>query len=86
MKRVDLVLNVQKILKAKKIKGKVNMGTKEKKDYKSCVSWRIPGKILDIENKDLIIEGAVEESPKKANRWKLDLSLDLQEQEKLIYF
>ena len=62
MKRVDLVLNVQKILKATKIKGKVNMGTKEKKDYKSCVSWRI--KDFTIDNKDLIIEGAVEESPK----------------------
>ena len=62
MKRVDLVLNVQKILKATKIKGKVNIGTEEKKENKSCVSWRI--KDFTIDNKDLIIEGVVEESPK----------------------
>ena len=59
IKRVDLVLNVQKILKAKKIKGKVNMGTEEKKEYKSCVSWRI--KDFSIDNKDLTIEGEVDE-------------------------
>ena len=62
MKRVDLVLNVQKILKATKIKGKVNIGTEEKKEYKSCVSWRI--KDFSIDNKDLIIEGEIEEPPK----------------------
>ena len=47
MQRVDLVLNVQRILKAKKIKGKVN--------NKSCVSWRVFN--YEIEKEKLIIEG-----------------------------
>jgi hypothetical protein len=47
MQRVDLVLNVQRILKAKKIKGKVN--------NKSCVSWRVFN--YEIEKENLIIEG-----------------------------
>ena len=35
------------------------MGTEEKKEYKSCVSWRI--KDFSIDNKDLTIEGEVDE-------------------------
>ena len=47
LKRVDLVLSVQGILKAKRIKGHY-------KD-KSLVSWRIDKP--DIENEDIVIEG-----------------------------
>ena len=47
MARVDLVLKIQKILRAKKIKGKINS--------KSCVRWRISD--YDIPRDDLIVEG-----------------------------
>ena len=53
MQRVDLVLKVQRILKARKIKGKV--------DNKSCVSWRVFNYGLD--KNDLIIEGESQDIP-----------------------
>ena len=49
--RVDLVLNIQRILKAKKVKGKIK--------GKSCVRWRINE--YDIPREDLIIEGEATE-------------------------
>ena len=49
--RVDLVLNIQRILKAKKIRGKI-------KD-RSCVRWRIDQ--YNIPREDLIIEGEATE-------------------------
>jgi len=49
--RVDLVLNIQKILKAKKIRGRI-------KD-RSCVRWRIDQ--YDMPSEDLIIEGEATE-------------------------
>ena len=49
--RVDLVLNIQRILKAKKVKGKIK--------GKSCVRWRISE--YDIPREDLIIEGEATE-------------------------
>jgi hypothetical protein len=49
--RVDLILNIQKILKAKKIKGKIK--------EKSCVRWRIHE--YNIPRDDLIIEGEATE-------------------------
>ena len=51
LKRVDLVLNVQRILKARKVQGKVN--------NKSCVSWKIEK--YDLDHEDLIVEGEAEE-------------------------
>jgi len=51
LKRVDLVMNIQKILKAKKNHGKVN--------GKSCVSWRIEQ--YDLLKEDLVIDGEYEE-------------------------
>jgi len=47
LKRVDLVLNIQDILKAKKIHGHYQ--------EKSLVSWRIENP--DLENEDIILEG-----------------------------
>ena len=49
--RVDLVMNIQKILKAKKNHGKVK--------GKSCVSWRIDQ--YDLPKEDLVIDGEYEE-------------------------
>lgn len=57
MPRVDLVLKVQKILKAKKVKGKIN--------NKSCVRWRIQR--YDVPKEHLIIEGDATEVKEKAN-------------------
>ena len=51
MKRVDLVMNIQKILKAKKNRGKVK--------GKSCVSWKIED--YDLEKENLVIDGEYEE-------------------------
>ncbi len=51
IKRVDLVMNIQRILKAKKYHGKVN--------NKSCVSWRIEQ--YDLLKEDLVIDGEYEE-------------------------
>ena len=53
IKRVDLVMKVQRILKAKKNHGKVG--------EKSCVSWRI--KDYDIDKNDLVIDGEYEDAP-----------------------
>jgi len=50
-KRVDLVMNIQRILKAKKYHGKVK--------NKSCVSWRIDK--YDLAKEDLVIDGEYEE-------------------------
>ena len=49
--RVDLVLKIQRILKAIKNRGKYNS--------KSCVSWTIKNHY--IEQEDLIVEGEYEE-------------------------
>ena len=49
--RVDLVLKLQKVLKAKKNRGKYL--------EKSCVSWRI--KNADIDKDDMIVEGEAKE-------------------------
>ena len=57
MARVDLVLKVQKILKAEKIKGKIN--------NKSCVRWRIQK--YEVPKEDLIIEGEAIEVKEKTN-------------------
>jgi len=57
MARVDLVLKVQKILKASKVKGKIN--------DKSCVRWRIQK--YDVPKEDLIIEGEAIEVKEKAD-------------------
>ena len=54
-KRVDLVMNIQKILKAKKYRGKIK--------NKSCVSWRIEN--YDLAKEDLIIDGEYEEIKEK---------------------
>lgn len=51
IKRADLVLDIKKILKAKKKHGKVK--------GKSCVSWRI--KNYEIDKSDLVIDGEYEE-------------------------
>ena len=51
IKRVDLVMNIQKILKAKKYHGKVK--------NRSCVSWRIEG--YDLAKEDLVVDGEYEE-------------------------
>ena len=51
IKRADLVLDIKKILKAKKKHGKVN--------GKSCVSWRI--KDYEIDKSNLVIDGEYEE-------------------------
>ena len=51
IKRVDLVMKVQRILKAKKNHGKV--------DGNSCVSWKIND--YDIDKSDLVIDGEYEE-------------------------
>ena len=51
IKRVDLVMKVQRILKAKKNHGKV--------EGKSCVSWKIND--YDIDKSDLVIDGEYEE-------------------------
>ena len=53
LKRVDLVLNIQDILKAKKIHGHYH--------EKSLVSWRIENP--DIENEDIVLEGDFTEEP-----------------------
>ena len=52
IKRVDLVMNIQKILKAKKYHGKVKK--------RSCVSWRIEE--YDLAKEDLVIDGEYEET------------------------
>ena len=49
--RVDLILNIQRILKAKKIRGKIK--------EKSCVRWRIDE--YNVPQDDLIIEGEATE-------------------------
>jgi hypothetical protein len=51
IKRADLVLDIKKILKAKKKHGKIN--------GKSCVSWRI--KDYEIDKSNLVIDGEYEE-------------------------
>ena len=51
IKRVDLVMKVQRILKAKKNHGKV--------EGNSCVSWKIND--YDIDKSDLVIDGEYEE-------------------------
>jgi len=51
IKRVDLVMKVQDVLKASKHRGKVN--------NKSCVSWRIEN--YKVEKDDLVIDGDYEE-------------------------
>ena len=53
IKRVDLVMKVQRILKAKKNHGKVG--------EKSCVSWKI--KDYNIDKSDLVIDGEYEDVP-----------------------
>jgi len=53
LKRVDLVLNIQDILKAKKIHGHYQ--------EKSLVSWRIENP--DLENEDIVLEGDYTEEP-----------------------
>ena len=55
IKRVDLVMNIQKILKAKKYRGKVK--------NRSCVSWRIDN--YDIPKEDLVIDGEITEEVKE---------------------
>ena len=54
-KRVDLVMNIQKILKAKKYRGKIK--------NKSCVSWRIEN--YNLAKEDLVIDGEYEELKEK---------------------
>ena len=51
LKRVDLVLKVQKILNAKKYNGKIN--------GKSCPFWRI--KNYQLAKEDLVIDGEATE-------------------------
>ena len=51
IKRVDLVMNIQKILKAKKYRGKIK--------NRSCVSWRIEN--YDLARENLVIDGEYEE-------------------------
>ena len=51
LERVDLVIKVQRVLKAKKVHGKF--------DNKSCVSWKI--KDQKVEQEDLIIDGEFKE-------------------------
>ena len=51
--RVDLVIKVQKVLKAKKNHGKFG--------DKSCVSWRILDQ--EIDKDDLIVDGEYKELP-----------------------
>jgi uncharacterized protein involved in tolerance to divalent cations len=51
LKRVDLVLNIQDILKGKKVHGKYQ--------EKSLVSWRIDNP--DLENEDIVLEGEYSE-------------------------
>jgi hypothetical protein len=51
IKRVDLVMKLQKILNAEKNRGKIN--------GKSCVSWRI--KNYQLAKEDLVIDGEYEE-------------------------
>jgi len=51
LERVDLVIKVQRVLKAKKVHGKF--------DNKSCVSWKI--KDQNVEQEDLIIDGEFKE-------------------------
>ena len=53
LKRVDLVLSIQDILKAKRIRGHYK--------EKSLVSWRIDKP--DIENEDIVLEGDYTEEP-----------------------
>ena len=55
--RVDLILNLQRILKAKKIKGYINS--------KSCVRWRIDE--YNVPHDDLIIEGEATEMKEITN-------------------
>ena len=52
IKRVDLVLDIKKILKARKIRGK-------DKEDRSCVTWRIDD--YDLPREDLVVEGESEE-------------------------
>ena len=54
--RVDLVMLVQRVLKAIKNRGKVKVNENQ---YKSCVSWKIDNYQLDLE--DLIVEGEYKE-------------------------
>ena len=49
--RVDLVIKIQRILKAKKVHGKF--------ENKSCVSWKIEDQ--KMEKEDLIIDGEYKE-------------------------
>tara|TARA_R100001129_G_C5180092_1_gene207522 strand:- start:249 stop:650 length:402 start_codon:yes stop_codon:yes gene_type:complete len=51
LERVDLVIKVQRVLKAKKVHGKF--------DNKSCVSWKIKNPTIDED--DLMIEGESKE-------------------------
>jgi len=53
--RVDLVIKIQRILKAKKNHGKFG------KEQKSCVSWRMTEQTIDKE--DLIVDGEYKELP-----------------------
>jgi hypothetical protein len=54
--RVDLVMLVQRVLKAIKNRGKVKV---KENQYKSCVSWKIDNYHIDLE--DLIVEGEYKE-------------------------
>jgi len=54
--RVDLVMLVQRVLKAEKNRGKVKINENE---HKSCVSWQIED--YDIDPEDLVIEGEYKE-------------------------
>tara|TARA_R100000963_G_C4566052_1_gene52851 strand:+ start:230 stop:484 length:255 start_codon:yes stop_codon:yes gene_type:complete len=51
IKRVDLVMKIQRILNAKKNHGKIN--------NKSCVSWKI--KNYQLAKEDLVIDGEATE-------------------------
>ena len=53
--RVDLVIKIQRVLKAKKNHGKFG------KEQKSCVSWRMTEQTIDKE--DLIVDGEYKELP-----------------------
>ena len=65
--RVDLVMQVQRILKAEKNRGKVKI---KEKEYRSCVSWKIDDYEIDLD--DLIIDGEYKEVIKKENIESID--------------
>ena len=65
--RVDLVMQVQRILKAEKNRGKVKI---KENEYRSCVSWKIDDYEIDLD--DLIIDGEYKEVIKKENIESID--------------